>query len=177
MDTANLLRHALAEMPKSPHSPPNLVRVIEVLAYPSVQMLDVTGPLQVFASANDLIAEAGGMPPYALRVVTQGHQGIDTGGATSRQVAGNQRNNQQNERYGSKRDCVGGAHAIEQRREQARGGQCGGEADSQSDAGKAQSKAENVPNNLCLRCAEGHTNTNVASALRHHVRQDSVDSD
>src|SRR4030088_91651 len=72
MDTANLLRHALAEMPKSPHSPPNLVRVIEVLAYPSVQMLDVTGPLQVFASANDLIAEAGGMPPYALRVVAQG---------------------------------------------------------------------------------------------------------
>jgi hypothetical protein len=44
--------------------------------------------------------------------VTQGHQGIDTGGATSGQVAGNQRNKQQNERYGSKRDCVGGAQAI-----------------------------------------------------------------
>jgi len=43
-----------------------------VLAYPSVQLLDVTGPLQVFASANDLVTEAGGMPPYALRVVAQG---------------------------------------------------------------------------------------------------------
>jgi transcriptional regulator GlxA family with amidase domain len=46
--------------------------VIDVLAYPAVQVLDVTGPLQVFASANDLVAEAGGSPPYALRVVAQG---------------------------------------------------------------------------------------------------------
>ncbi|HEY1413295.1 MAG TPA: GlxA family transcriptional regulator [Rhodopila sp.] len=45
------------------------MRAIEVLVYPRVQVLDVTGPLQVFASANDLVAEAGGMPPYALRVV------------------------------------------------------------------------------------------------------------
>jgi transcriptional regulator GlxA family with amidase domain len=62
----------MAEMPRPPRSSPNLVRVIEVLAYPSVQLLDVTGPLQVFASANDLVTEAGGMPPYALRVVAQG---------------------------------------------------------------------------------------------------------
>ncbi len=63
-------------MPKSPRFPPDAVRVIEVLAFPSVQLLDVSGPLQVFASANDLAAEAGGMPPYALRVVAQGGQGI-----------------------------------------------------------------------------------------------------
>jgi transcriptional regulator GlxA family with amidase domain len=59
-------------MPNSPRSPPDLIRVIEVLAYPSVQLLDVSGPLQVFASANDFVAEAGGTPPYALRVVAQG---------------------------------------------------------------------------------------------------------
>jgi transcriptional regulator GlxA family with amidase domain len=59
-------------MPKSPRSSPNPVRVIEVLAYPSVQLLDVTGPLQVFASANDLVVGAGGTPPYVLRVVAQG---------------------------------------------------------------------------------------------------------
>jgi transcriptional regulator GlxA family with amidase domain len=40
----------------------------------------VTGPLQVFASANDLVAEAGGVPPYVLRVVTKGGQGV-TGSA------------------------------------------------------------------------------------------------
>ena len=41
-----------------------------MLAYPQVQMLDVTGPLQVFATANDL---AGGhVPPYALTVVSSG---------------------------------------------------------------------------------------------------------
>ncbi len=47
-----------------------------MLAYPSVQLLDVTGPLQVFASANDLAAEAGRVPPYALCVVAQGGQGV-----------------------------------------------------------------------------------------------------
>jgi transcriptional regulator GlxA family with amidase domain len=51
-------------------------RLIEVLAYPSVQLLDVTGPLQVFASANDHVAEAGGTPPYVLRVVARGGQGV-----------------------------------------------------------------------------------------------------
>lgn len=59
-------------MPKSPRSSPNSIRVIEILTYPAVQLLDVAGPLQVFASANDLVAEAGGPPPYAIQVVAQG---------------------------------------------------------------------------------------------------------
>jgi transcriptional regulator GlxA family with amidase domain len=63
-------------MPKTPRSTPNSVRVIEVLAFPSVQLLDVTGPLQVFASANDLVVEGGGMAPYALRVVAQGGERV-----------------------------------------------------------------------------------------------------
>lgn len=67
---------ALAEAPFSPRFSPNRARVIEVLAYPMVQLLDVTGPLQVFASANDLVSEAGGMLPYSLRVVAQGGQGV-----------------------------------------------------------------------------------------------------
>jgi transcriptional regulator GlxA family with amidase domain len=36
-----------------------------------VQLLDVSGPLQVFASANDLVIEAGGRPAYDLRVVAR----------------------------------------------------------------------------------------------------------
>jgi transcriptional regulator GlxA family with amidase domain len=76
VDTANLSGQGLAEMPKTPRSEPNLVHVIEVLAFPSVQLLDVTGPLQVFASANDIVAEAGGMPPYAIGVVAQGGKGV-----------------------------------------------------------------------------------------------------
>jgi transcriptional regulator GlxA family with amidase domain len=34
-----------------------------------VQLLDVTGPLQVFASANDLAIQGGGQAPYELRVI------------------------------------------------------------------------------------------------------------
>jgi hypothetical protein len=33
-------------MPKSPRFSPNPVRVVDVLAYPAVQLLDVTGPVQ-----------------------------------------------------------------------------------------------------------------------------------
>jgi transcriptional regulator GlxA family with amidase domain len=76
MDRASLSGHALAEMPKSPRSTPNQIRVVEVLAYPGVQLLDVTGPLQVFATANDHVAEAGGTPPYLLRVVAKGGQSV-----------------------------------------------------------------------------------------------------
>ena len=72
MDKGRLPGHGLSEMPKSPRSLPNPVRVIDVLTYPAVQLLDVTGPVQVFATANDIVAGAGGVRPYLLRVVAQG---------------------------------------------------------------------------------------------------------
>ncbi|PAY08773.1 AraC family transcriptional regulator [Bradyrhizobium sp. UFLA03-84] len=71
MDKAKLARQFSAMTPKPPHSPPNNRRVIEVLAYPAVQLLDVTGPLQVFASANALTAKAGNAEPYDVRVVAR----------------------------------------------------------------------------------------------------------
>ena len=63
-------------MPNTPRSSPKSGRIIEVLAYPSVQLLDVAGPLQVFATANDLVAEAGGTRPYAPLVVARPDQDI-----------------------------------------------------------------------------------------------------
>jgi len=44
-------------------------RHIELLAFDSVQLLDVAGPLQVFATANDLARLGGAAPPYRLAVV------------------------------------------------------------------------------------------------------------
>src|SRR5215510_9464527 len=76
MDRLNLSGHALAIMPRSPRSVPSGLRIVEVLTFPAVQLLDVTGPLQVFASANDFVANAGGAPPYRLKLVTQGDQGV-----------------------------------------------------------------------------------------------------
>ena len=78
IDKANLRGHGLAEMPKSPRSSPNAIRAIEVLTFPAVQLLDVTGPVQVFASANDFVVNAGGAPPYRLKLVTQGDEGVTT---------------------------------------------------------------------------------------------------
>jgi transcriptional regulator GlxA family with amidase domain len=62
-------------MPKSPRSPPNPIRVIDVLTYPAVQLLDVTGPVQVFASANDIAVAEGRAAPYRVRVVAESGAG------------------------------------------------------------------------------------------------------
>src|SRR5207244_4528829 len=53
----------LAEMPKNPRFTPRPLR-IEILGFPQVQILDVAGPLQVFASANDHCLAAGRPRPY-----------------------------------------------------------------------------------------------------------------
>lgn len=87
IDGLSLSRHALPDMPNTPPSPPknppcpdsaatDAPRLVEVLAFPSVQLLDVTGPLQVFASANDFLVEAGGAPRYQIRVVAPGGQSV-----------------------------------------------------------------------------------------------------
>lgn len=81
------MSHPLAEMPKNPRFPPihslspkrgAPLRAIEVLAFPSVQLLDVSGPLQVFATANELTAGAGEARPYAPRVVARGGKPVTT---------------------------------------------------------------------------------------------------
>jgi transcriptional regulator GlxA family with amidase domain len=66
VDTRTIAWHRLAEMPNHPQIPPNPRRV-EFLVFPGVQLLDVTGPFQVLATANDL---AGRPAPYALKVVS-----------------------------------------------------------------------------------------------------------
>jgi transcriptional regulator GlxA family with amidase domain len=55
-------------MTRIPHFLPNR-RVIEVVAFDQHQLLDVAGPSQVFATANDLARLAGQPAPYALQVV------------------------------------------------------------------------------------------------------------
>jgi len=56
-------------MPKTPQKPP-IEKIIEIVAFADVQVLDVTGPLQVFASANALARSAGRAAPYLTRVVS-----------------------------------------------------------------------------------------------------------
>jgi transcriptional regulator GlxA family with amidase domain len=56
-------------MPKTPRFSPDAPRPVEVLAFEGVQLLDVAGPLQVFATAS----ERGGIgQPYAPRVIAAG---------------------------------------------------------------------------------------------------------
>jgi len=64
----------MADMPKYPRFPPNHPRRIELFAFSHFQMLDVTGPLQVFVTANDVAG--GDAPPYAIDVVSQESGGL-----------------------------------------------------------------------------------------------------
>ena len=66
----------LAAMSTTPRIPPNRSRVIELVAFPAVQLLDVAGPLQVFASANDLMVESGRAAPYTTQVVAPRGLGV-----------------------------------------------------------------------------------------------------
>ena len=59
-------------MTDSPRFPPSDVRCIEILAFHDVQLLDVAGPLQVFATANDIVCVGGGRSRYSLAVVAAG---------------------------------------------------------------------------------------------------------
>lgn len=56
-------------MTKTPRNPP--LRSIELVAFPDAQLLDVTGPLQVFASANDMLRLDGRPAGYTARVVAR----------------------------------------------------------------------------------------------------------
>lgn len=79
INSVSLAMVALADMPISHQNPPN-VRVIEILAFADVQLLDVTGPLQVFASANEWAREQGKALPYAISVVAKTTPVVTTSG-------------------------------------------------------------------------------------------------
>src|SRR5215510_4735996 len=74
-------------MPNNPRFTPTLStqvrnrpRRIEILAFPDVQLLDVAGPLQVFATANDLARAAGRAMPYEPVVVADEDLTISSAG-------------------------------------------------------------------------------------------------
>ncbi|WP_448652118.1 GlxA family transcriptional regulator [Pseudomonas fluorescens] len=53
-------------------------RIIHVLTFPNAQVLDVTGPLQVFATTNDLARQRGLPLPYAVSVIAAQTESVMT---------------------------------------------------------------------------------------------------
>ena len=66
-------------MPSAGLNPPS-VRAIEIVAFPGVQLLDVTGPLQVFQSANAILGQGGKPAPYATSVVARSSVVVSSAG-------------------------------------------------------------------------------------------------
>ena len=69
----------LAGMPQNTQKLPKS-RAVEIVAFPGVQLLDVAGPLQVFASANEWAAKGNRPKPYGIRVVATGSPLTTTAG-------------------------------------------------------------------------------------------------
>ena len=53
-------------------------RLIVVPAFDRAQLLDVSGPVQTFASANEIVTESGGVPHYRIAVVSRRGGAIST---------------------------------------------------------------------------------------------------
>lgn len=58
-------------VPRTPASAPGAPHRVTIVAFAPAQLLDVTGPLEVFAGANGVAARAGRALPYAIEVVAQ----------------------------------------------------------------------------------------------------------
>ncbi|MEP6829324.1 MAG: GlxA family transcriptional regulator [Rhizomicrobium sp.] len=71
-------------MPYNPRFPPTprtpSPRIVEILVFPGVQLLDIAGPLQVFTTANEL---ADAPAPYAPRVVARSHGAVTSSAGLS----------------------------------------------------------------------------------------------
>ena len=70
LDKTSIGCQGLADMPKNPRIPPT-ARTVEILAFPDVQLLDIAGPLQVFATANVISTRGGQRVPYATQVIAE----------------------------------------------------------------------------------------------------------
>ena len=56
---------------KTKHKSADRPRLVAVLAFEGAQLLDVAGPVQAFASANEIAEEAGGAAPYRVVAVSR----------------------------------------------------------------------------------------------------------
>ncbi len=56
---------------KTKHKSTDLPRLVAVLTFEGAQLLDVAGPVQAFASANEIAQETGGGAPYRMVVVSR----------------------------------------------------------------------------------------------------------
>jgi transcriptional regulator GlxA family with amidase domain len=63
------------------------LRMVEILTFPAGQLLDVAGPLQVFATANELVAARGDAPLYSARVVSAAAPSVVTSAGLGLAVA------------------------------------------------------------------------------------------
>jgi putative intracellular protease/amidase len=56
----------MARDPGAPVADHGVPRAVAILVFDGVQSLDVTGPLEVFAQANEVLRKRGGRLPYAI---------------------------------------------------------------------------------------------------------------
>src|ERR1051325_7267962 len=103
--------------------------------------------------------------------------GLDARRAISRENRGEDADNQQKKSDGSKRERVGGADTVNERRDDAAECERGGEAKNDADKDRFQSAREHNPNNASVGSAKRHADADFADAAANGVGQHAVNAD
>src|SRR5580658_2028753 len=114
--------------------------------------------------------------PKRPSLVSQGHRGIHAHRSSCWDVASQQRDEREqdgNTREGFK---ISSADSIEQAGHQARKTKRRSDADGDSNAREFQPFADNEPKDVASRGAKRHANADLVSALRHRIRNHTVNS-
>src|ERR1700735_482322 len=114
--------------------------------------------------------------PAEILLVAQSDHGVDGNGAAGRDVAGCNRDEQENCRCDGECDGVVRANAKEQARHQAREGEGGRDADEDSKSGETQPLADDEAKNVAALRAESHANSDLAGTLRNGVGNHTVNT-
>ena len=108
---------------------------------------------------------------------SENHEGIDLGGATRWQIAGQQRGGQQHQGRAEENQRVYGPHAKQQAPEQASLGQRTQESKDQARECKPHSLAHHQLQNISRIRAQGHADAHLLFAHGHRIRHHAVHAD
>ena len=109
--------------------------------------------------------------------VAQRHHRIDARSAARRHIAGQHRNQRQDQRRGTIDQRITGAHFEQHPRHQPRNIHRRDQPNPDASARQQQSLPQNQPAQVRTACSQGQANTEFLSALRHRVRDHAICAD
>ena len=128
------------------------------------------------SEANPAASDGGLFIPSTL-LVSEGDDRIDVGGASRRQIAGDDGDQRQEQRDTAEAQRIGRRDVVEQRSNDARDAERADQSDHHADGRERHALANDQPEHVGLLRAERDAHAHLLRALRHRERQHAVDAD